>query len=197
MAAENDRTAEGYQAYLDAYPQGRYAVAARIKLKGLQKPATPAAAPQAPTSEAAAAPGAECALTTIGKTWLGQLDAAIARRDATAIIAVFAPEAAVRATVRGADGKMTPVDIRREEFVRSTIVAMKGLEDYKQRRVWTEGKAVDPASGAACDRISLRSLVVEQGRQSRKPYRFESLEEYVLELRAGKWLAVKAETTQQ
>jgi hypothetical protein len=40
-------------------------------------------------------------------------------------------------------------------------------------------------------------VVIEQGRQSGKPYRFESLEEYLLELRAGKWLAIKAETTQQ
>jgi hypothetical protein len=40
-------------------------------------------------------------------------------------------------------------------------------------------------------------MVIEQGRQSGKPYRFEALEEYVLELRAGKWLAIKAETTQQ
>jgi hypothetical protein len=39
--------------------------------------------------------------------------------------------------------------------------------------------------------------VIEQGRQSGKPYRFEAVEEYVLELRAGKWLAVKAVTTQK
>ena len=51
--------------------------------------------------------------------------------------------------------------------------------------------------GDACDRISLRSVVVEQGKQSGKAYRFESLEQYSLELRSGKWIAVKAETTQQ
>jgi len=49
-AAESDKTVEGYQAYLDTYPQGRYAAAARIKLKGLQKPAASAAVPPAPTS---------------------------------------------------------------------------------------------------------------------------------------------------
>ena len=48
-AAENDKTAESYQAYLDAWPQGRYAVAARIKLKGLQKSAASAAVSPAPT----------------------------------------------------------------------------------------------------------------------------------------------------
>jgi formylglycine-generating enzyme required for sulfatase activity/uncharacterized caspase-like protein len=48
-AAEDAKTAEGYQAYLDAWPQGRYAVAARIKLRGLQKPAGSAAVSPAPT----------------------------------------------------------------------------------------------------------------------------------------------------
>ena len=144
-----------------------------------------------------AAPAAECAPSAIARTWLGQLDGAIARRDAAAIVAMFAPEAAVRATVRGNDGAMTSVDLGREELAQSTVAALKGLKDYKQRRVWIEGKLADPAAGTACERIGLRSVVIEQGRQSGKPYRFESLEEYLLELRAGRWLAVKAETTQQ
>jgi hypothetical protein len=42
----------------------------------------------------------------------------------------------------------------------------------------------------------LKSEVVEQGRLSDKPFRFESLEEYELALKDGKWLSVKAETTQ-
>jgi len=40
-------------------------------------------------------------------------------------------------------------------------------------------------------------VVIEQGRQYGKPYRFESREEHLPELRAGKWIAVKAATTQQ
>ena len=153
-----------------------------------------------PGMPSAATPGtastAECQPTTIAKTWLGQLDAAIARNDAPAIVAMFAPEAAVRATIRGKDNKMTSVDLGREELAQSTLAAMKGLMDYKQRRVWTDGK-LENGAAPACDRISLKSVVIEQGRQSGKPYRFESLEAYVLELRAGKWLAIKAETTQQ
>jgi uncharacterized caspase-like protein len=38
-AAESANTAGGYRAYLDAYPKGRYSVAAGIKLDALQKPA--------------------------------------------------------------------------------------------------------------------------------------------------------------
>jgi hypothetical protein len=165
-------------------------------------PATPTATtPMTPPAAAVKAPATtsagECVPTAIAKTWLGQMDRAIARRNASTIIAMFAPEATIRATVRGNEGKMTSVDISREELAKSTIAAMKGLKDYKQRRVWTEGKRADAATDAACNRISLRSVVIEQGRQSGKPYRFESLEEYVIELRAGKWLSIKAETTQQ
>ena len=154
----------------------------------------PAAAP-APAQ--AMIPAGDCAPATIAKTWLAQLDGAIARRNAAAIVAMFAPEAAVRATVRGNEGKMTSVDISREELAQSTLAAMKGLKNYKQRRVWTEGKLATAAAGTTCDRINVRSVVIEQGKQSGKPYRFESLEEYLLELRAGKWLSTKAETTQQ
>ena len=154
--------------------------------------AAPPAAPAAKTAPAAAVI-AGCEPTAIAKTWLEQLDGAIVKRDAAAIVAMFAPEATVRATVRGNEGRMTSVDISREELARSTLAAMAGLTDYKQRRVWTEGKPV----GATCDRIGVRSVAIEQGRQSGKPYRFEALEEYVIELRAGKWLAIKAETTQQ
>jgi hypothetical protein len=155
-------------------------------------PAAPAAKP-APTPTPTAATIAGCEPTAIARTWLKQLDGAIVKRDAAGIVALFAPEAAVRATVRGNEGRMTSVDISRDELAASTLAAMAGLTDYKQRRVWTEGKPV----GATCDRISLRSVAIEQGRQSGKPYRFEALEEYVIELRAGKWLAIKAETTQQ
>jgi len=110
---------------------------------------------------------------------------------------MLAPEAAVRATGRGSDGNMTSVDLGREELAQSTLAAMKGLKGYKQRRIRTEARLADPAAGGSCDRISLKSVVIEQGRQSGKPYRFESLEEYVLELQAGKWLSIKAEATQQ
>jgi len=159
-------------------------------------PVAPAAAPQvAPVAAPVAAPPAaptaasavaDCASGSIARTWLRQLDTA-------RIIAKFAPEATVRATVRNTEGKMTSLDLGREELAQSTIAAMKGLTNYKQRRVSIEGKAI----GTACDRINVRSVVIEQGRQSGKPYRFESLEEYLLELRDGKWLAIKAETTQQ
>ena len=144
-----------------------------------------------------AAAVAECAPVDIAKTWLGQLDGAIAKGDAQAVIAMFAQDAKVKANVKEKDGKMASVDLTRDELAQSTITAIKGLKDYRQRRVWTDARLTDLAGGAACDSISLRSAVVEQGKQSGKPYRFESLEQFTLVQRGGKWLAVKAETTQQ
>jgi hypothetical protein len=138
----------------------------------------------------------ECAPNAIARTWLTEFDAAIARRDAPVIIDMFAPEVLVRVTVRGASGESRTVEMGRDELARSTIAAVAGLTDYQQRRPSIESRAAGGGT-ARCDRISVRSVVIEQGRQNGKPYRFESVEEYVLERRAGSWLAIRVETTQQ
>jgi hypothetical protein len=140
-----------------------------------------------------AVPAAQCAPDKLARTWLKQLDGAIIKRDAKAIVELFAADVAVRANVKDKDGALTGVDLSRDEMAQSTVAALKGLSNYKQRRVMTDA-AVE---GEGCTRIAVKSVVIEQGRQSGKPYRFEAVEEYVLELRAGKWLAVKAVTTQK
>ena len=141
----------------------------------------------------AAAPAAQCAPGKLARTWLKQLDGAVVKRDAKAILDLFAADVAVRANVRDKDGALTGVDLSRDEMAQSTVAAMKGLTNYKQRRVTTDAAA----EGDGCTRLTVKSVVIEQGRQSGKSYRFEAVEEYVLELRAGKWLAVKAVTTQK
>jgi hypothetical protein len=141
----------------------------------------------------ASAPAAQCAPGKLARAWLKQFDGAIVRRDAKAIVELFAADVAVRANVKDKDGTLTGVDLSRDEMAQSTVAAMKGLSNYKQRRVTTDA-AVE---GEGCTRIAVKSVVIEQGRQSGKPYRFEAVEEYMLELRAGKWLAVKAVTTQK
>ena len=142
-----------------------------------------------------AAAAAECAPSAIAKTWLERLDGSIARADAATIIGMFAPDVAVRATVLGSDGKVTTLDLKREELVQSTIAAVKELKDYRQRRISMEAKAAD--GSGTCNSVTVTSVVIEQGLQSGKPFRFESLEQYLLVLRDGNWLAVKAETTQR
>ena len=139
---------------------------------------------------------AGCSPEEISNKWLAQLDDAIARRDANGIMVMFAPDTKVRATVQGNSGETSSVNMSREELAKSTVMAMKYLKDYSQHRVWTKAQLTDTSAEPACNLISLKSEVVEQGRLSDKPFRFESLEEYDLALRDGKWLSVKAETTQ-
>ena len=177
--------------------------------KGLPEQAPgPKAKPRAKSTQtsAAAAPGlpaqmpavpvvGDCVPTTVARTWLKEFDAAIARHDASAIVQKFAPEVSVRVTVRGENGEPKTIEMGRDELARSTIAAVSGLTNYEQRRPTIEGRSVEGGAGA-CDQIGVRSVVIEQGRQYGKPYRFESVEEYVLVRRGGLWLAIKAETTQ-
>ena len=164
-------------------------------------PETSAVRPVAPsdTSTTPASPGANrnsalsvaCGADAVARNWLGQLDAAIRARNTAAILAMFAPNAVFSATVRDKDGNATSVDIGRQEFVDSTTTAIQGLTDFRQRRLSVEGQ-VD--AGTSCARVSVKSLVLEQGTQNGKSYRFESVEEYVIERRSGKWLATRATT---
>jgi hypothetical protein len=141
---------------------------------------------------------ANCSPVKIAKDWLNRFDRAVVKRDATTVISLFAPDVDITATVRGANDQMTSVKIDRDEMVQSTIAAVKGLKNYKQRRLTLDAeKVASTTTEPTCDRISLRSAVIEQGEQSGKPYRFESTEEYILVLRDEKWLAIKAATTQK
>lgn len=137
-------------------------------------------------------PGA-CAASNIANTWVSKLDEAIVKRDARAIIAMFAEDAVARATVRNMDGSNGTIEFDRDELVHSTLSAIAGLKDYKHRRISVDAKGDDEG----CQRLEVKSVVLEQGKMNGKPYRFESLEEYRLELRNGQWLAVRAETTQR
>ena len=135
-----------------------------------------------------------CGANAVARGWLAQFDRAIVRRNAQGVLQLFATEAQVQATVRLQDGSTSTVEVGREAFVESTLKAIAGLTDYRQRRVSTEGW---PETAGACNRIGVRSVVIEQGRQAGTPYRFEATEDYVLERRAGKWLAVQAATAQR
>lgn len=167
-----------FDAELDQYTQTSEAAAAKQldqKLKAV-----------------AAAPA--CAPTAIAKEWLRNFDRAVEKHDAATVLALFAPDVTVRATVRTDNGGTATLDLDRDELVQSTLAAVKGLKHYKQRRLTLDAWQTAPS---ACNRVSLRSSVIEQGVQSDKPYRFESTEQYLLEQRGGKWLAIKAETTQK
>jgi hypothetical protein len=157
-------------------------------------PPTPAPGSAAPAAEAAKQGTNTCRANAVARNWLAQFDRAIVRRDAPGVLQLFAAEALVQATVRLQDGSTSTVEVGREAFVQSTLSAIAGLTDYRQRRISTDGW---PETAGVCNRIGVRSVVVEQGRQAGAPYRFEATEDYVLERRAGKWLAVRAAATQR
>lgn len=137
----------------------------------------------------------QCDTKAVAGSWLGKLDRAIVRRDARAVLQLFAPEVVVRATVRQQDGSQATVELDRDGFAQSTVAAVKALTGYKQRRLTVDAQALP--GGTHCERIQVTSTVVEQGKQNGKAYRVESTEVYDLERQAGQWLAVSATTTQR
>lgn len=136
----------------------------------------------------------KCDAPKLARAWLRQLDLAAIRGDSRGIVAKFAPSVSVRATVRNTDGTTTTVTMGRDELATSTVTALKGLTDYRHRRVSVEAATL---GSGHCSGIHITSVVVESGRQRGKPYRFESVEEYVIESQGGKWFAVEAATTQR
>lgn len=164
---------------------------------GARKPA--AAGTDKPAAELASIPAGvaadgACTPNEVAKAWLGQFDAAIAQRRVRTLLDLFAPDVEVRAQVRGKDGATSTLTLGRDEFTQSLVTAVQGLSDYRQRRLSIEGRV---AQAGVCERISVKSVVIEQGKQKGKPYRFESTEEFTLERRDGAWVATQAKTTQR
>ncbi len=139
----------------------------------------------------------QCVPAEIAKRWTQELDAAIERSDAGAILDKFARDIRIQASVRGAGGRMTDLELAGPELADSIVAAVGSLRDYKHRRITLQGKAAGPAGEAACGPVAVRSVVIEEGRQGDKPYRFESEEIYQLELQDGLWRATQAQTRQR
>jgi hypothetical protein len=151
-------------------------------------------APLTLTPVAPPASQASCAADAVARKWLVQLDSAVARRSASSLMQLFGPQVVVHATVRDAQGAATTVDFEREDFAHSTLAALQGLRDFKQRRLSISGQ---PLNASDCQRIRVESLVLEQGKRLGQPYRFESIETYVLERQGKRWLAIEAQTVQR
>lgn len=150
------------------------------------------AARQSPAPAAAR----DCTPRRIARDWVRRFDQAILRRDAGAIMALFAADATVKATVRNRDGSTTTIELNRQELAESTLASLADLQNYRQQRRSLEAWNMT-AESPTCGRIGLRSAVSEQGRQRGKAYRFDAVEEFQLEFRDGQWLAVAAGSTQR
>ncbi|HEY6896443.1 MAG TPA: FecR domain-containing protein [Rhodocyclaceae bacterium] len=140
---------------------------------------------------------AGCVPAKVGRQWLAVLDDAMTRRDADTLLALFAPEATAEAVVRQANGESSTQTFGPEDFVRSTLRSLAGLTDYQQERMGIASEPQVKPVGKECPRMTVRSEVLESGRSNGQPYRFHSTEEYVLERRNGKWLAIAARSTQK
>ena len=101
-----------------------------------------------------------------------------------------------RATVPRGDQTVT-LEFDRNEMVQSILDSVSSLKDYRQRRPSIEATLAAGESTESCKRLLVRSEVIEQGLMNEQPFRFEALEEYLLELRHGEWQAVQAHTTQR
>lgn len=139
---------------------------------------------------------AACAPTEVAKHWIASLDQHIVKSEAPEILDMFAPDVIVKASVRGGDGKMTELELPPVEFADSIVTAVSTLKGYKHRRISIDGKPQE-AEGPACGPVTVSSVVIEEGRQGNKPYRFESEEQYVLKQIDGVWRATQAYTRQR
>lgn len=142
----------------------------------------------------ARSPSGSCNASGVAQDWLAQLDAAVANKDVTGVLALFARDARISATVGDSMGQIDTLSLSRDEFATGAMTSLRALSDYSQRRVSVSGELV---SAGNCDVVAVKSVVIEQGKQSGKPYRFETLEEYQLKRANGQWLATTASTKQQ
>ncbi len=160
---------------------------APLQARGGGEPTTPKS-PSMPTTG--------CSPKAIASAWLGQLDQAILRKDSKTLLDLFAPDIVAKATVRSGD-KLTTAEFSRDEMARSMIAALANLQQYRQQRPSLEAALADGETVRSCRRLIVTSISIEHGVMNDKPFRFESLEEYLLEKRNGKWLAIETHTTQR
>ena len=139
-------------------------------------------------------PSGSCNALGVAQAWLAQLDAAVSTRDVAGVLALFAQDARISAVVVDSVGQVKAFSLSRDEFAAGTLSALKALSGYSQRRL---SVSAEPDNVDTCDTLSAKSLVIEQGMQNGKPYRFETVEEYQLKLVNGLWLATTASTKQQ
>jgi len=135
-----------------------------------------------------------CEPSVVGPAWLAILDNALLRRDGETLRTLFASDAEIIVNLRREGGLDAERRFDRDTLIASSLQAMATLRDYRQERWNIQANA---APGPHCGRIVVRSEVSEQGQLDDRPYRFTADEEFILERRAGKWLAVGARSRQR
>ena len=139
-------------------------------------------------------PSGSCSAVGVAQDWLAQLDTAVANINVNGVLALFAQDARISAAVVDSMGQTKVLSLSRDEFAAGAMSSLRALSEYSQRRL---SVSAEPDNVDTCDTLSAKSLVIEQGMQNGKPYRFETVEEYQLKLVNGLWLATTASTKQQ
>lgn len=135
-----------------------------------------------------------CPSEQIAVEWLSALDHSISTKDMKKLGALFAEKIEAEISLVDPKGARKVLLLPRTDFLSSSFLATQALESFKHQRVSTESVQI---SAGSCSVIAIRSRVIESGQQSGQPYRFDSLEEYVIERSsAGKWVASRAKATQ-
>ncbi len=145
--------------------------------------------------QALAAPSAvSCDPEAVATQWLAAFDHAEMTQQAAAVVALFAPDAKIRAMVRSGDGQYTTVRVDRQEFAASVVASVASTTELSQQRSGLQASVTGDA--ARCQSVAVTSSIIEQAKLNGKPYRTSATETYTLELRAGQWLAVDAQSKQ-
>ena len=139
----------------------------------------------------------ECDPTKVGSAWLKALDLAQEHRDYKEILRLYADDATIKATVRGANGETADLTFNHNQFADSTEASMKGLKNFHQDRSDIKYQASPDHASEGCADVMVTSSVAEKGEMHGKSYRFQSIESYTLELRQGRWLGIVSSTVQQ
>ena len=149
------------------------------------------------TSQSTTGETATCKPSAIATAWLMKLDSSVQQKNARAFMAQFDSQARIVANVRGANGEMTAVEFSRDEMARSTMISFNQISDYDSRRPVINAKVASDVRPGQCDRVEIDTVVIENGTRSGSTFRTETLENYTLVRRAGRWLAVRASTMQK
>lgn len=135
-----------------------------------------------------------CNAMNVARAWLQRLDDAMGRGDSATVVALFAQQLDVSYQVAtGSDGS-TRSRVSRKDFVESAQRALRTVSQYQQKRLSVTAEPVQPY---VCDKLVVKSHVLEQGRRNGQSFYFESTEEYVLERVGDFWVATRAAVVQK
>lgn len=139
---------------------------------------------------------AVCDPSRAGKAWLRSLDSALARRDASRLEPLFAPDARFTATVPDSSGALSSRDVDESGFTHD-MVSIPSASNASVQRVSSTFAASPDTRRGGCAEVVVQSLVAQRGTLHGKPYRTQSAETYHLDLIDGAWLAVSAVSVRQ